>query len=170
VTERLSVEEVGRRMEAREAREQARAKRRLDKAIEERKRLEEHPDEWGYPPSAYASTFRRAAITPVIIAKAPTRTMRFHIPVDPPRPRRNSRYWLVGLYVIEEDQFGDTWIMSKDQLRAFDPADLVREILPDQHLPIVFSYPPCLTGAALLTVVERSVEGWNEVYDRFGIE
>ena len=61
-------------------------------------------------------------------------------------------------------------VESKDELREFDPADMAREILPDQHLPIVFAYPPCLTGAALPTVVERSVEGWNEIYYRFGIE
>lgn len=108
-------------MEATEARADARTQRALDKARAYAAWFRDHPDQWGYTPAAYARTFRRATITPVIMAKAPTRPIRFHIPVDP--PRRRSRYWLVGLYVIEEDRFGDTWIMSRGQLEAFDPDD-----------------------------------------------
>jgi hypothetical protein len=61
---------------------------------------------------------RRVAITPAVIAKAPARHVPFGVYLTARRPRRQSRYWLVGLYVVDEEADGEwTWVMDREALK-----------------------------------------------------
>jgi hypothetical protein len=151
-------------LEAREARAERRAERAYQKALADRAFLDAHPDRWCVPASAYASTFRRATITPAILAKAPASPKPLGIPATPRRPRMNSRYWLVGLYVIEEDRDGWTWVLTRSDLTSLDAGDVIREIQPGQHLPITHVHDaenPVFD--ALLVAIEKVIAMWPAV-------
>lgn len=150
--------------EAREARAERRAERAYQKALANRAFLDAHPDQWCVPASAYASTFRRATITSVMLAKAPTSVKPLGIPATPRRPRQNPRYWLVGLYVIEEDELGWTYVMTRSDLASLDPDAVIREIQPGQHLPITLVHDPeHPVFDALLAEIEELIKLWTAV-------
>lgn len=70
----------------------------------------------------------RPEITPLVRAKAPDKTIPYGIvTVGHYRPRSRSRWWMVGLYIIEEDAQGWLWIVGRDELDQVERAPVVIE-------------------------------------------
>ena len=97
--------------------------------------------------------------TPPMLRKAPAQPVPLTIAgTAGKRPRTRDRYWLVGLYVIAEDVWGDLWVASRDELANLEPDDIVREVLPEQFLPQSIAMRNVNSVDALIAVIEKIID------------